>query len=250
MLFFLTQNEVYKEMNNLCFPAAIQLTASQQPYISSAVSAHEQNFMTQPLYFGQDISPCVYYCQQMHSNLNCILRAQIVHRQTPMSYWQAQHHCICQPIVPGTQSTPTKLSRYKIQPNVDTSHKSQPPAQHMAQRTSYQQVAQRLNIYKQYRSSHSEKDQFSGMYYEHWLQFWRNFLVLCGTTEIPSLKIIRIFRITPHGTALTLFDAHFDVDKPDWLQVDDLFSNRSCSYTRQKNVRRAPIATHRAIQGK
>lgn len=35
---------------------------------------------------------------------------------------------------------------------------------------------------------------------------------------------------------LTLFEAHFTVDEPSWMQVDHLFSNRFCTCTKHEDV--------------
>lgn len=64
----------------------------------------------------------------------------------------------------------------------------------------------------------------------------KNFLLLCETYEIVPENIPRLFRMTIDESALTLFDAHFEIDHTNWTTIDNLFTQRYDSTTKQEEV--------------
>lgn len=94
----------------------------------------------------------------------------------------------------------------------------------------------RLNIDKKFKNSFPKEERFSEKYEDNWCLHQKNCVLLCQFYGVTAENITQTFRMTLSGSALTPFNSHFVIDRPDWAQVVDMFSKRYGSVTKQDEI--------------
>lgn len=79
-------------------------------------------------------------------------------------------------------------------------------------------------------------ERLSGRFDDNWNLYRRSFLNLCVAYEVRLVNLKRLFRMSPAGSALTLFDRHFQIDQDNWQCVDVFFSDTYDSVMKQEEV--------------